>query len=163
MQVLLSLALLFSLSYDALAAPTPALLHPTRKSKSFRVERAKRSNYVAHGPNALSKAYCKFGITAMNVSDVDTDDFLFFDSDQVGTVPVNEKIEDSAQTGAVSATPAKGGAEFVSPVLIGNQSITLDFDTGSADMYVTAHFYSYIIITLGSIKEKELAQLISLL
>lgn len=139
MQFGLSLLLLLSLTYDALAVPTPALLHPTRKSRSFRVERAKRSDYVAHGPNALRKAYRKFGIVATNVSDVDIDDFLLpFDTSLSSTVSSNQDTADSEQTGSVSATSVRNGVEFVSPVVIGGQNITLDFDTGSADMYVSS-------------------------
>ncbi len=40
-------------------------------------------------------------------------------------------------TGAVTATPANGNAEFVAPVTLGgSQQLNLDFDTGSSDLWV---------------------------
>lgn len=46
----------------------------------------------------------------------------------------SDSSTDSDQEGTVTATSVEGGSEFVSPVVIGGQNITLDFDTGSADM-----------------------------
>ncbi|CZS89306.1 probable aspergillopepsin A precursor [Rhynchosporium agropyri] len=38
--------------------------------------------------------------------------------------------------GVVTATPEKGDVEYLSPVSIGNQTILMNFDTGSADLWV---------------------------
>ena len=137
MHFLAFLLLYFSLIYDALAMPAPLFQRASRKGRSFRVQQAKRSEYVAHGPNALRKAYRKFGIAATNYSDVDVDDFEPFGATQITSVASNQKAADSSdQTGAVGATSVHGGVEFVSPVTIGGQDLTLDFDTGSADLYL---------------------------
>ncbi|KAJ5587087.1 aspergillopepsin A-like aspartic endopeptidase [Penicillium hispanicum] len=137
MHFLLSLVLFLAWSYDTLAVPTPALHRHSRKSRSFRVERAKRSDYIAHGPNALRKAYSKFGIVATNPNGTDVEDFQPFDTNRASTASSNQNTaDDSDQTGAVSATSVQDGVEFVSPVVIGGQNLTLDFDTGSADLWV---------------------------
>jgi hypothetical protein len=36
----------------------------------------------------------------------------------------------------VAAVPEPNAAEYLSPVTIGGQTVTLDFDTGSSDLYV---------------------------
>lgn len=136
MHLILSLLLFLSLSFDALAAPAP---RPVRKSRSFQIERLKRSDYVPHGPTALRKAFRKFGITPVDFSNITLNDFEPFD---LKTSVVNTNQNTAAepdQTGAVSATSVQGDVEFVSPVTIGGQTITMDFDTGSADMYVKSH------------------------
>lgn len=40
------------------------------------------------------------------------------------------------QTGIVAAVPEANDKEFLSPVKIGGQTVTLDFDTGSSDLWV---------------------------
>ena len=42
----------------------------------------------------------------------------------------------ATQTGTVTATPGQYDEQYTCPVTIGGKSITLDFDTGSADLYV---------------------------
>ena len=42
----------------------------------------------------------------------------------------------SSETGEVSATPYGGDSLYISPVSIGGQTLNLDFDTGSADLWV---------------------------
>ncbi|KAI1005035.1 putative aspergillopepsin A-like aspartic endopeptidase [Podosphaera aphanis] len=41
-----------------------------------------------------------------------------------------------AATGKVTATPVNGDVEYLSPISIGGQMIDMDFDTGSADLWV---------------------------
>jgi aspergillopepsin I len=135
MYLIISLVLFLSLSYDALAAPAAAL-HPQQKSKSFRVERVRRSDYVAHGPAALRKAYRKFGIVSTDFSGLDLDDFEPF-ADLTRTsksASFTDSSDETDQTGSVSATSVQGDVEFVSPVQIGGQTVVMDFDTGSSDM-----------------------------
>ncbi|KAJ5690536.1 aspergillopepsin A-like aspartic endopeptidase [Penicillium macrosclerotiorum] len=136
MRLFLSLALLLSLSIDTLAAPTS--LHPQRRKRSFQVERVKRNDYVAHGPHALRKAYRKFGIASTNFTGIELDDFEPFEI-KTSAVSTNQNsaTTEPDQTGAVSATSVQSDVEFVSPVTIGGQTITMDFDTGSSDMYAS--------------------------
>lgn len=132
MRLILSLVLFLSLSYDSLAAPTA--LRP-RRSRSFRAERVKRSDYVAHGPSALNKAYRKFGIAPTSFSGVDLDDFEPY---EIAKSAVSSTLDasDDDQTGEVAAKSVQSDVEFISIVTIGGQNISMDFDTGSADMYV---------------------------
>lgn len=134
MYLFISLVLLISLSYDALAAPVAAL--PPYRSKTFRVERVRRSDYIAHGPTALRKAYRKFGIAQTDFSDLDLDDFVPFDdlTRTSKSASYTGDSDETEQTGSVTATSVQGDVEFVSPVQIGGQTIVMDFDTGSSDM-----------------------------
>lgn len=131
MRLLLSLVLFLSLSYDSLAAPTA--LRPQPKSRSFRVERVKRSDYISNGPNALAKAYRKFGLAPTTFMDVDLDDFQAYEVAK-SAVSTSTTSSDEDQTGEVTATAVNGDVEFISTVTIGGQAIPMDFDTGSADL-----------------------------
>lgn len=137
-----SLVLLLLLNFNVLAIPTP-IQHPKLPTaKSFRFERVKRSDFVAHGPVALRRAYHKYGITATTFDDVGLEDFAPLGR-KIAGVSVNQNSAESDQTGAVTATSVQNDVEFVSPVTIGGQNMTLNFDTGSSDLYVTSsHFDS---------------------
>lgn len=132
MQLLVCLFLLLSLTYNTLAMITA--LPPNRQIHSFKVERIKRNNYVAHGPTALRKALRKFGITPVDPAGTSLDDFELYDprlKDSLASHQVQQHVD---HEGSVSATSVQGDLEFVSPVSIGGQNITMDFDTGSSDM-----------------------------
>jgi hypothetical protein len=49
-------------------------------------------------------------------------------------VGVSVKAVTGGQTGKVAAVPEPNAAEYLSPVTIGGQTVTLDFDTGSSDL-----------------------------
>lgn len=53
-------------------------------------------------------------------------------------VPINSTNEavTNNQTGLVEAIPEANDVEYLSPVKIGGQSVTLDFDTGSSDLWI---------------------------
>ncbi|KAJ5782606.1 Peptidase aspartic catalytic [Penicillium paradoxum] len=107
------------------------------QGRSFKVERVKRSDYVAHGPTALRKAYRKFGIDVSNLKGVDVSDFEPFDTKHTTpTKSAKGDVVDDGKTGAVDATSVDGDVEFVSPVNIGGQTLDMNFDSGSADMWV---------------------------
>ncbi|CAP95134.1 putative aspergillopepsin A-like aspartic endopeptidase [Penicillium chrysogenum] len=135
MQFVLFLAMLFSLSFNALSLPVDSPNH--LQGRSFKVQRVKRDGYVSHGPTALRKAYRKFGIDTANLNGVDVSDFQPFETKHATHVKAaKEDVEDSEQTGAVDATSVDGDVEFVSPVNIGGQTLDMNFDSGSADMWV---------------------------
>ncbi|KAJ6102273.1 aspergillopepsin A-like aspartic endopeptidase [Penicillium sp. IBT 16267x] len=147
MNLLFYLILFASLGYEVLA--TPIQDRPTanaHKKRSFRVERIKQDEYVRNSPGALSKAYNKFGITAYAMEGGDRHDFQPFftatisksasTTSNYASSASASSTADTGEEGTVSATSVKGGSEYVSPVLIGGQNITMDFDTGSADMWV---------------------------
>lgn len=145
MRLLLSLVLLLPLGYESLAAPTA--LRPQRKSRSFRVERVRRGDYVAHGPSALSKAHRKFGIAPTSFTGVDLSDFEPYEVAK-SAVSTTKDSDDVDQTGEVAAKSVQSDVEFISTVTIGGQNVPMDFDTGSADMYV----HSNISITTNTLK-----------
>ena len=54
-------------------------------------------------------------------------------------VPINstnQAAANNSQTGLVEAIPEANDVEYLSPVKIGGQSVTLDFDTGSSDLWI---------------------------
>jgi len=67
----------------------------------------------------MLKAYRKFG-------------FQLISRQANGTAPAGA----GQQSGKVAAVPEPNDAEFLSPVNIGGQTVTLDFDTGSSDLWV---------------------------
>jgi aspergillopepsin I len=56
------------------------------------------------------------------------------------TVPTDVKA--AAADGTVGAIPEPFDSQYLSPVTIGGQTLNLDFDTGSSDLYVCfiSHF-----------------------
>jgi hypothetical protein len=132
MQFIIFIAVLFSLSFNALAMPVVA--RSRLQGRSFKVERVKRNDHVTHGPTALRKAYRKFGIDASTLNGVDVSDFQPFDTQHPGPKSAKEAVGESDQTGVVDATSVDGDVEFVSPVNIGGQTLDMNFDSGSADM-----------------------------
>jgi aspergillopepsin I len=49
---------------------------------------------------------------------------------------VPEDVAAAAAQGSVTATPEQYDSEYLCPVDIGGETLNLDFDTGSADLYV---------------------------
>ncbi|KAI9724079.1 MAG: hypothetical protein M1812_000798 [Candelaria pacifica] len=130
-QILLLVTVLLSV---ALAAPARQQL----KGRSFKVERVRRSNYIRSGPAALSKAYRKYGIESPHVlaSSSTSTNSTNGDPSSSSAGISNGKASNSGSNGDVNATPEQGDAEFLSPVTIGNQTLMMDFDTGSSDTWV---------------------------
>jgi len=48
------------------------------------------------------------------------------------------------KSGEVAATPEQGESEYLEKVTVGGQSLNLDFDTGSADLYVLHMHHSWM-------------------
>ncbi|KAF7866683.1 hypothetical protein EAF04_005525 [Stromatinia cepivora] len=126
-----------------LAAP-----HPAQK-RSFKVERVANPNYVGRtagaGTRALIKAYNKHSMTlpASLVEAMNSDANPAFPegNSKAGTgsttaVAAAASGSGAAGTGVVVATPETGDTEYLSQVNIGGQTMTMDFDSGSSDLWV---------------------------
>lgn len=53
-----------------------------------------------------------------------------------GTTHKGEAIQGSPAVSKIAALEQEADTQFLSPITIGGQSVNLDFDTGSSDMYV---------------------------
>jgi len=100
-----------ALAAIALAKPIPVPQAGTKKG--FTVQQSVAKPFQA-GPVVLQKVYQKYN----------------------KTVPTNVKA--AATDGSVTATPEQYDAEYLCPVTIGGQTLNLDFDTGSADLFVSS-------------------------
>jgi len=107
----LSLAAAIALSGFTEAAPVDA---STSAKKSFKIEQVPNPYFKArNGTMSVLKTYRKFR----------------------GTLPAS--LAALASTGSVTATPSDSyDDEYTCPVDIGGQTLNLDFDTGSADLWV---------------------------
>src|SRR4051812_33647651 len=113
---------------------TVALSAPTQrqhKKRSFKVSRIRQRDFVPDGSVALRKAYAKFGLRG----------FGFIPELNIATnlVPLSQLAAASGtgfENGQVATTSSQNDAEFLSPVTVGGQTLIMNFDTGSSDMYV---------------------------
>ena len=111
---------------------TVAFAAPTRPHrKSFKVERVRRADYVPNGPVAMRKAFLKFGFLGL-----DSPDHVATASQSTSTSAAANSSSGSSEEGEVTASPVQNDAEFLSPVAVGGQTLVMDFDTGSSDMWV---------------------------
>src|SRR6266536_779638 len=158
MPSLLQTLLLLALVTFVLAAPAPPA--PIQK-RSFKVERVPNPNYVRKagaGTRALVKAYRKYSVPlpaglldAMNAAKGGQGGSVADNADGLNalTDALNGLLGDGADTqtgaaatngstgaGEVTATPENGDIEYLSPVTIGGQTINMDFDSGSSDLWV---------------------------
>lgn len=109
----------------ATAAFSLASAVPIEEQKShFTVHQVRNPNHVKNGAFALAKAYRKFGAT-----------FPEYLTSALNQTAANTK---RATTGSAVTTPEDYDVEYLTPVSIGTpaQTLNLDFDTGSADLWV---------------------------
>lgn len=106
------------LTTDTIAAP-----HIQKRSFVHHVKRSINRRDPALGPNAMLKAYAKYGFSTVS-------------HQTNGTAGAVTAAAGGTGTGTVAAVPEPNAAEYLSPVTIGGQTVTLDFDTGSSDLYV---------------------------
>lgn len=76
--------------------------------------------FIQSGPAAVLSTFSKFGKTAPD--------------DVVAAAAAND--------GVVSASPTGNDSQYLTPVTIGGQTVNLDIDTGSADLWVILYFLS---------------------
>lgn len=118
-------ATLASAAMFSAAVATPV----EKRVGNFSVLQTKNEKFVANGPMAYAKAYTKFG----------------------KTMPADLA---AAVSGTVKASPEDAyDSEYLCPVSIGGQTLSLDFDTGSADLYAVSSFlpaaYLRLFLQLG--------------
>ena len=75
---------------------------------------AKNKGFIRSGPRVNAETYLKYG----------------------KSMPKDVAHAFATQQGTVSANPEEYDSEYLSPVTIGGQTLNLDFDTGSADLWV---------------------------
>ena len=95
---------------SALAVVSFALATPTRRANQGFTVYEDVPKPLIPGPVLLLRAYQKYGAT-----------------------PPPDLL-DSVTTGSVTATPEAQDAGYLSPVIIGGQTLNLNLDTGSADL-----------------------------
>jgi hypothetical protein len=84
---------------------------PLEQPRSFSVAQVPNPKFVLNGPAAYAKAFLKYNMPMPHDLAVAT-----------------------GNDGSVTATPDASDLEYLSPVSIDGQTLTLDFDTGSADL-----------------------------
>ncbi|KAF4982000.1 hypothetical protein FDECE_17593 [Fusarium decemcellulare] len=101
--------------------------------KQFSVHQVKNPNFVENGPQAIARAYSKYGVTMPEaLAEVISKNKKQHSKRSGGN-------EDAGRSqGTVVTTPEPGDYEWLTPVQIGTpgQTLNLNFDTGSADLWV---------------------------
>lgn len=150
LQAFFFLSLVVSL---ATAVPSPQKL---QKRGVFKVERVRNVNFRGrNGPRTLAKVYRKYGrplpsglLDAMNNGGQSTSTNSLQSEERKsgmkGTgkgfneVPVvsttNQTI--TPGTGLVTAIPETNDVEYLSPITVGGQTLNVDFDSGSSDLWI---------------------------
>ncbi|TQS31809.1 hypothetical protein Golomagni_07903, partial [Golovinomyces magnicellulatus] len=105
---------------------------------SFEIKRTANSGFNGrNGPAALARAYAKYGVAVpQNVAAASVSR-----ASALKAQSVHNFIRSAAATngsGTAPATPDHGDLEYLVPVKIGSpaQTLNLDFDTGSSDLWV---------------------------
>ena len=80
--------------------------------KDFSVKQTVAKPSIKSGPAAVAATFLKYG----------------------KKVPANVKAAAASNDGSVTTNPTQYDSEYLTPVTIGGQQLTLDFDTGSSDL-----------------------------
>ena len=111
------LVLVSLLASAALSKPTPQN-RVQKRSFIHRVRRSVNTYGPSAGAAAMAKAYRKYGF-------------------QLDSIPAVSNAAATAETGQVAAVPVEDESVYVGQVSIGGQMLTMEFDTGSSDLYVS--------------------------
>ncbi|KAL9004349.1 MAG: hypothetical protein Q9188_002843 [Gyalolechia gomerana] len=98
-------------AFLAIAAASPIELQP--RAKDFVIHQSVRKPFIKSGPAAVLSVYGKYNATA----------------------PEDVIKAAAANDGTVSANPEQYDSQYLTPVTIGGQTVNLDFDTGSSDLW----------------------------
>lgn len=111
------------------AVPTPeASFSRLNRYRQHKVQRVHAGLKAKDGPKAVRAAYSKFGWSLPSKD--------FATGATPSTSAVSDSVNTSGQTGTDSNHPTSYDTEYLAPVTIGGQTILMDFDTGSSDLYV---------------------------
>lgn len=129
-----SLFLLAFLGFLAFVSATPFKI---QRRSSFKVERVANARFTGHnGPRAMAKAYRKFRMPLPDGLTKALEAQKAASAAQAVARRFSTRAGVSNQTGIVTATPEPMDIEYLSPVMIGGQTVNLDFDSGSSDLWV---------------------------
>lgn len=124
------------LAANVLAAPTAQLYQPAPVNKrSFKVARPERLGR-RNGPAELRRAYQKYGLTSAALPAIDFNGLAFSHLHHTFPDANTQAAAATDETGQVVTNPTPGDTEFLTAVTVGGQKLTMDFDTGSSDMWV---------------------------
>ena len=127
---LLTLALWLTLAWAAPLKPEGRSFKVLQKRRDFATPRSAGS-----GVAAMGKAYRKFGIPLPETSNAPlAKELVSTESNNVEAPQFLAAAGGGQSSSDVIATSEEGDAEFLSPVSIGGQIVTMDFDTGSSDL-----------------------------
>jgi hypothetical protein len=122
----------------ALSAPAPSA--PQKRGQTFKVKRVANPNFVRRdGTAALIKAYRKFGMPLPTELAAATERKTKHNGTSTAVTAKSNSTAAATNgtgSGTVTATPEAGDVEFLSPVNIGGQTMNMDFDSGSSDLWV---------------------------
>lgn len=113
----ISLAAATFFSFSTLVAAVP-ISDPTTPPNRFTVQQKLNTKYKKSGSAALAKSFAKYN----------------------GTSPAIAPTAAAAggENGTVVNTPSSQDSEYLIPVTVGGQELSLDLDTGSSDLSVSA-------------------------
>lgn len=122
-----SVLLTAALAAGAVAAPASSV--PGHRKAGFTVPQVRSQSYVRHGSSAMAKTLLKFGKT---VPDELAATIKAFKAERAAMM-MKKRTNGSAVT-----TPEQYDTEYLTPVSIGTpaQTLNLDFDSGSSDLWV---------------------------
>ncbi len=97
----------------ALTSATPVDYEPLEKrGVAFKLDQTVPKPFMLSGPSATLYTYKKYG----------------------GAAPEDVVSAAANNDGTVTASPEEYDSEYLCPVVIGGQTLNLDFDTGSSDL-----------------------------